>query len=198
MNKTKNIIIIITIVILCALTFFAYKNFSKTSSVESSSLDQTFDNNGIYESAEFSDGLNNPDSETTYPLDESETGIAKKSIYVVDINQDGEPDRITKTYFENWNAHSYYKYFIELNVDGKYVDITPKGLQTTNGADCDLQQIQFKLKPNFQIIVIYREMGDTWDTPTMAHKKVFSWQNNMLRPSSPIQMQPICDVKELF
>ena len=198
MNKTKKIITITADITLLGLVFFLYEKFLKPTSDESNSVEQTFYNNYVYDMGEFSDGLQSPDSETTYPLDESETGKSKKYVYDVDINNDGKPDRITKTYFENGNAHSYYKYSVELNQSGVYKDITPNNLQTTNGADCDLQQIQFRFKPRFEIIVIYREMGDTWNTPTMAYKKIYSWQKDVLTASAPTQIEPICDVKELF
>jgi len=198
MNKTKNIVWIITVAVLIGLSFVLYKTFSINKSNLEQNQEETVTDDDSLDTQEFSDGLTNPDSVITYPLKELETGISKKYIYSVDINKDGTPDRITKTFFDNGNAHSYYKYSVELNQNGKYVDITPNNLQTTNGADCDLQQIQFKFKPHFQIIIISREMGDTWIDPTMAYKKTFSLDKNTLTASKEKQMRPICDVKELF
>jgi hypothetical protein len=198
MNQTKNIMLIITIAIVLGVSLFLYKKFSSNKTNITQPKEQIFTDDNVFDSEEFSDGLMNPDSVITYPLQEFETGISEKYVYAIDINKDGKPDRITKTFFENGNAHSYYKYSIELNNGKKYIDITPKGLQTTNGADCDLQQIQFKFKPQFQIVVISREMGDTWDEPTMANKTTYSLKNDVLNESSKTPLRKICDVKELF
>ena len=198
MKYTKNIIWVITIIALLLLSFGLYKTISKTTPVENVAQEQVFDDNYALGTKEFSDGLKKPDSVTKYQLNDFEPGISEKYVYYIDINKDGVPDRITKTFFENWNAHSYYKYFIELNENGKYIDITPSLLQTTNGADCDLRQIQFRFKPDFHIIVIYREMGDTWDTPTMAYKQIFSLQGQTFATQKKISLHPVCDVKELF
>lgn len=198
MNK-KNILLIIIIIALSALSLFLYTTLSTIKNESSVEQEQTFDDEDSFDSQEFSDGLPNPSSTVKYALDEFDTGVSEKYTYNIDINKDGKPDRITKTFFETGNAHAYYKYTVELNENGKYVDITPPGLQTTNGADCDLQQIQFRFKPSFQITMIYREMGDdTWNDPTTAYKRVFSLQDNKLSASKDIKMRPICDVKELF
>lgn len=198
MNKTKNIIWIISIVALVGLSFVLYTKISLNKTNAQKSPEQMFADDNDFESQNFFDGLQKPDSVVTYPLQDFEPGISEKYVYLIDINQDGQKDRITKTFYENWNAHSYYKYTVELKQDGKYVDVTPKNLQTTNGADCDLQQIQFKFKPRFQIVVISRGLGDTWDEPTMAHKKIFSLEQNTLQSSKEIKMRKVCDVKELF
>lgn len=193
--KSKNIIILSIIFVLIAFVVVVLSMFNTPQPV---SPEQTFNTVNTTESSEFSDGLPNPTSVVTYPLDEFDIGISEKYTYKIDINNDGKIDKITKTFFDTGNAHAYYKYTIELNKKDKYVDITPAGLQTTNGADCDLQQIQFRLKPSFQITVINREMGDTWDEPTTAYKKTFSLQGDKLTESKKIKMRKICDVKELF
>lgn len=196
MNQTKNFTWIIAVIALCVLGWVFY-NLTSNKSV-TQQTPSIFSDEIVQNSDEFSDGLNNPDSVTTYPLDEFETGISEKSVYMIDINNDGKNDRITKTFFENWNAHSYYEYKIELNKNGKYIDITPKNLRTVNGADCDLQQIQFVFKPKFKVIMIYREMGDTWIEPTMATKRIYSFDGDTLNPSYDKNLRTICDVKELF
>lgn len=197
MNKIKNIVLIMTICALTVLSFLLYKQISvnKTNSITSN---QTQNEDSLSSSQFFSDGLKNPDSVTTYQLGEFDIGISKKYVYMIDINQDGKNDRITKIYFENGNAHSYYKYTIELNNGKIYTDITPTNLQTTNGADCDLRQIQFKFNPKFQITVIGREMGDTWVEPTMAYIQNYVIKNNKLVASQKTKLREICDVKELF
>lgn len=197
MNKTKNIIFISSILILCVLAFVLFKISPTNNKTHYSQQPET-----IYENtdnlAEFSDGLVNPDSVTEYELDEFNMGLASKSIYYADINRDGANDRITKNFISTGNAHSYYAYKIELNHNGKYIDITPDGFQTINGAMCDLQQIQFKFKPSFKIIMIYRQLGDTWNDATLAEKKVFTLKNNTLVSTGTVKMRPVCDVKELF
>ena len=195
MNKTKNFVWIITVIAFLGLGFILYKTVSTHKDLPNNNNVEISES---VESDEFSDGLPNPDSVITYQLKELETGISEKYIYDIDINKDGKPDRITKSFFDNGNAHSYYKYTIEINNNGKYIDITPDKLQTTNGADCDLRQIQFKFKPEFQIIVIYREMADTWDEPTMATKLTYALQKNSLVINKVNPMRPVCDVKELF
>jgi len=199
MNKSKTFMWILFIIVLFATGFVFYKfNLSKKSSVSSNPASTT--QNDIFNvDGNFSDGLTNPDSITTYDLDEFDTGISEKSIYYTDINDDGTKDRITKTFFETGNAHAYYEYKIELKINDKYVNITPKNLRTTNGATCDLQQIRFLFKPKFQIIVISRDLGELWNSPTMAYKQIFTIsQNNKIQTSSKTQMRPVCDVKELF
>ena len=195
MNKTNTLILGLSVILLCAFGVIAFNIkskpvFEKNPVVEDSYLDEN--------EKSFSDGLKNPDSLTTYQLAEDETGITEKSTYLVDINNDKKPDRITKTFFENGNAHSYYEYKIELNKNGKYVDITPKNFKTVNGADCDLQQIKFVFKPKFKVIMIYREMGNTWVEPTLAKSRVFVMNGEKLSASKEKNLRAICDVKELF
>lgn len=183
---------------LAVLSVVLYNKISTKKTVTQTKSAQIQFNQKSYAPYSFSDGLKNPESVQKYNLDEFEIGVGEKSVYVTDINNDGKPDKIVKTFFENGNAHSYYKYAVALNKDDKYINIAPNNLQTTNGADCDLRQIQFEFKPKFQITVIYREMGDTWDEPTMAYKQIFTLQNDKLVASQPTKIRPICDVKRLF
>lgn len=197
MNKTKNLIWVLSVVLLCALAFVFYTKTNKSNTPDTNSV-PVFAEDFQTNYQEFSDGLNNPDSLTTYPLDEYGTGISQKSIYYIDINNDGMPERITKTFIETGNAHSYYEYKIELNIDGKFIDITPQNLRTTNGDNCDLQQIQFVFKPDFKIVLIYRELGETWNEPTMAKKQIFSIIDNKIQSGKIQTLRNICDVKKLF
>jgi len=197
MDKTKNLIWILTIAVLCALAYVLYNTYTKQQKNETAPI-PVFSDEFINTSSGFSDGLTNPDSVTKYPLDEYNVGIAEKSIYFADINSDNETDRITKTFFETGNAHSYYEYKIELKQNGKFVDITPKNFRTVNGADCDLQQIQFVFKPQFKVILISRNMGETWIDPTVAKKQVFKIVENTLQEKETKTLHKICDVKELF
>ena len=196
MEKLKNIIWIFAVIVLGALGWVLYQTYNKTQTSEP----RPIFSDEFVESHEktFSDGLTNPDSVTQYPLDESGIGVAEKSIYLVDVNGDKKTDRITKTFNETGNAHSFYEYKIELNQDGKYVDITPKNFRTTNGADCDLKQIQFAFKPKFSITIISRDFGEIWDTPTVATKQVFKLSDNELKSTDTKQLRAVCDVKELF
>ena len=194
MNRTNKIIWIISIAALCVLGVIFYNVYSKKSPKSNNIVDEY----QTEASDSFSDGLKNPSSVSTYTLDDDEIGITEKSIYLVDINGDNKKDRITKTFFENGNAHSYYEYTVELNQNGKYVDITPNNLRTVNGADCDLQQIKFLFKPSFKIIMIYRDMGETWVDATMAKKRVYSLNKDKLDASADKNLRNVCDVKELF
>lgn len=194
MNKTNKIILFISIIVLCVLGVIFYNIYSRKNAPAPVIIDEY----SIETEDSFSDGLKNPNSVSTYTLADDEIGITEKSIYLVDINNDKKMDRITKSFFDNANAHSYYEYKIELNKNGKYVDITPNNLRTVNGADCDLQQVKFVFKPTFKIILIHRDMGETWVDATMAKRRVYSLNNDKLTASADKDLRVVCDVKELF
>lgn len=196
MNKIKNLIWILTIAVLCALSYVLYITYTKQKSETAST--PVFSDEFVNTASGFSDGLTNPDSVTKYPLDEYNVGMSEKSIYFANINNDNETDRITKIFFETGNAHSYYEYKIELKQNGKFVDITPENFRTVSGADCDLQQIQFVFKPQFKVILISRDMGETWVDPTVAKKQVFKFVENTLQEKETKTLRKVCDVKELF
>jgi hypothetical protein len=199
MNKFDKIILFVFIVLFCGSIAVLYNVFSKKADTPDDSEKVQIFSDGIYNDLHvFNDGLKNSDSVTTYKLDRYGMGVSEKTIYYVDINGDSVPDRITKIFIETGNAHSYYKYKIELKSGNKYIDITPKNFQTTNGDTCDLQQIQFTFKPQFKVTLIYRELGDTWNTKTMAYKQDFSISKNNLIQTSKTKLKPVCDVKELF
>ena len=197
MNKIKNLIWFLTIAVLCALSYVLYISYTKQQKNETVPT-PVFSDEFVNTSSGFSDGLTNPDSVTKYPLDEYNVGIAEKSIYFVDINNDKKNDRITKTFVETGNAHSYYEYKIELKQNGEFVDITPENFRTVNGADCDLQQIQFVFKPQFKVILISRDMGENWIEPKRATRQIFKLNQDKIELSNVKMLQPVCDVKELF
>lgn len=196
MDKIKNLIWVLSIAILCALAFVFYNTYTKQKT--NTQTVPVFSDDFTSTPESFSDGLTNPDSVTQYQLDESGTGLAEKSIYYIDINKDSKPDRITKTFLETGNAHSYYEYKIELNQNGKFVNITPKGFRTVNGADCDLQQIQFIFRPQFKVVLISRELGEIWTDATPAQKQVFQISENKLQKMETKTLRKVCDVRELF
>lgn len=198
MNKYKNtVVFFVFLAIFVGLAFVLFSMYSGKKEPTAQPV-QIFSDDIVKYSGIFSDGLNNPDSITTYELDEFGSGIAQKQVFYIDINQDDIKDRITKTLYETGNSHSYYEYKIEIKDQNKYVNITPNNIKTVNGEKCDLQQIQFSFKPSLKINVMYRELGNTWNEPTMAYLKTFSLQNNKLVESAPKKMRSICDVKELF
>ncbi len=198
MNKLKNIIFIIAIVILGVLVFMFSNKTHNEIPVSNETMFVDFNKDTTNIKTIFSDGLRDPDSVTTYPLDKYGMGVSEKSIFYVDINRDKVKDRITKIFVETGNAHSYYQYKIELNIDGKFVDITPSNFRTTNGDVCDLQQIQFIFKPSFKVILIYRELAETWDSPSVARKQIFKISGNKFVSDSPKSLRSVCDIKELF
>lgn len=148
--------------------------------------------------APFTDGLGIANRTTEYPLDEFGAGIAATDVFIRDINDDGLPDRITRTRVENGTDHYYDDYVIELRDNDGYVDITPAEFRTVQGAECALQKIQFVFKPNFQVIKISRPWRDSWTTPTMATKTVYELVDGTLNEVQVTPMQYVCDVEELF
>ncbi len=149
-------------------------------------------------SSEFTDGLNNPYSFEKFPLDETGSGIEKKEMFAFDINNDGLMDRIVRTHNENGTAHFWDEYRIELNNNGAYINITPSGLRTTEGAECALQKVKFVFRPTFKVIKISRQWNETWDTPTMATRTVYELQGDKLVATSVRELKKVCDVSELF
>ena len=130
---------------------------------------------------EFSDGLGVPDSAQEFALDEFGAGISERDV----LN-------------ENGTVHFFYEYVIELNTGDGFVDITPDGFRTTEGADCALQKLKFIFQPDFRVIKISRKWQETWDTPTMAQRTEYTLNNNQLVPGNAVDMRTVCDVSELF
>lgn len=146
----------------------------------------------------FFDGLESPRESAKYELDDMGAGIASADVYYQDINGDGVQDRITKTRNENGTAHYWEDYKIELNQNGRWRDITPEGFRTTEGAECSLKKIQFTFEPEFKVVKISRPWRDSWTTPSMATKTVYTIQDNELVAESTQKVGEVCDVAELF
>jgi hypothetical protein len=107
-------------------------------------------------------------------------------------------DKITKTHNENGTAHFWDDYKIELNKNGTWRNITPKGLRTTQGSECALQKVQFKFSPVFQVIKISRPWVESWTNPSTATKTVYTLKDDKLQVTSTEKMKTVCDVTELF
>jgi len=147
---------------------------------------------------EFTDGLGQPDEVTNHTPDEFGAGIVSIETFNRDINNDGRPDRITRTRVENGTAHFYYEYKIELGTDGGMRDITPDGFRTTEGARCALQKLRFSFRPDFTVTKVSRNWRDSWDTPTPSTKTVFSMQGENLEISETQKLKSVCDVADLL
>lgn len=151
------------------------------------------------ESKTFSDGLVNPRQTQTFKLNDFGEGTAEQNVFLVDINQDGVNDRITRTRQENGTSHYWDEYTLELNIDGRLHNITPPGkLRTTMGTECALSRTQFIFQPKFQIIKISRPWVDSWNTPSVATQTKYEIQNNKLVITGEKQLRSVCDVSELF
>ncbi len=151
-----------------------------------------------HKSGGFTDGLPRPDSATEYELDEIGDGVSNVAVFNHDINGDGQIDRITRTHHESGNAHFYDEYRIELNNDGFYINITPDGFRTTQGAECALQKLRFSFQPKFSVTKISRNWVDSWNTPSPAKKTVYELRGRELVPVSTADMGTVCDVTDLF
>ncbi|MDE5615896.1 MAG: hypothetical protein K2I81_03640 [Alphaproteobacteria bacterium] len=146
----------------------------------------------------FDDGLGRATSSTEYPLDDFGAGLARVDVFRHDINNDGRPDRITRSRVENGTDHFTYEYKIELNTDNGYMDITPDDFKTVEGAQCALQKIRFVFTPSFGVIKISRPWQDTWITPTVATRDTFSIIKDTIYHIDSQTLKSVCDVAELF
>ncbi len=146
---------------------------------------------------EFDDGLDNPSKIETFDWNKSNDGITEIRTFLFDINGDKIKDRITKTRFENGTKPGYWDYKIEISNGSSWIDITPYGLMTVEGEDCDLQRIQFSFMP-FQIKKVGREIEGDWDAPSMATIINYEFVNGALVGTSPQKLNVVCDVKILF
>ncbi len=146
----------------------------------------------------FQDGLQNPNAASKQPLDEYGAGTESIEVFNRDINNDKIPDRITRRRIENGTAHFYYDYKVELNNGKYYTNITPSTLRTTEGAECALTKLQFIFEPEFQIIKISRPWQESWSTPTMARKTVYTLKDNVMHTGPTTNLRVVCDVAELF
>lgn len=146
------------------------------------------------------DGLKNPAQTTQYPLDEFGAGVSQIDVFLIDINGDGHSDKITRTRIENGTDHYSDKYTIELRNGpiNEFRDITPPDFETIVGAECALQKFQFVFRPTFRVIKISRPWRQSWITPTLATKTIYSLNADQLQESSRDPIKEICDVTDLF
>lgn len=201
-EKGSAILTILLIIMVVVIGFLIYllaggniPKTTKTVGVESPTMEISTKKT---ENEQFSDGLTNLVSSKKFNLNEFGEGIAEQNIYEYDINNDGKKDRITRTRNENGTPHFYYEYKIELNKNGSFVDITPEGFRTTEGAECALQKLQFVFKPDFKVIKISRDWKDSWDTPSLAIQTTYNFSDGKIISTSEKELQTICDVSELF
>ncbi len=201
-NVTLNILLVIMLLIIAILIYILaggeIPKINRSTGIQSPDMQTQQMNTDQQSTEEFSDGLVNPSFSEEYPLDEFGTGISERDIFDIDINADGLRDRITRTRNENGTSHFYYQYKIEINKNGDFIDITPEGFRTTEGTECSLQKLQFKFAPEFSVIKISRNWQDSWDTPTMATKTIYKFNNDALSVTDTQQLNTICDVKDLF
>ncbi len=146
----------------------------------------------------FSDGLGRPDAVSHNAADEFGAGVVSVETFNRDINDDGRPDRITRTRIENGTAHFHYEYKIEINGRDGFRDITPAGFRTTEGEPCALQKLRFSFRPDFHVTKVSRKWADSWDTSTPAEKTVYSIRDGNLEITETSQMKSICNVAELL
>ena len=201
-ERGSAILTILLIIMVVVIGFLIYllaggsiPKATKTVGVESPTMEISASKT---ENEQFSDGLTNLVSSKKFNLNEFGEGIAEQNIYEYDINNDGKKDRITRTKNENGTPHFYYEYKIELNKNGAFVDITPEGFRTTEGAECALQKLQFVFKPDFKVIKISRDWKDSWDTPSLAIQTTYNFSDGKIISTSEKELQTICDVSELF
>lgn len=148
--------------------------------------------------ANFTDGLENPESVRNFAPDEFGAGVVEVATFSYDIDGDGRPDKISRARRETGTAHFQYIYKVELNNGEKLINITPKDFFTVEGAECAHQKIQFSFKPDFSITKISRPMGEDWNTPTQSTKTVYTLWNNNLHIAETSEYKTVCDVAELF
>lgn len=147
---------------------------------------------------EIGDGLINPDYTQKHELDDFGAGIADVAVFNRDINNDGHVDKIVRTRHENGTDHFYYEYKISVANNGTFIDITPDGFRTTEGAECALQKLKFSFKPDFRVVKVSRPWQESWTTPTMATKTVYTLNGDKITPISSQELKVICDVADLI
>lgn len=206
-NVVFNILLVVMFIIIGVLIYILaggpVPKLGDTRGVKSPDMEFTDDDATVAQitsrdTGEFSDGLVRPSFSEQYPLDEFGAGIAERAVFDIDINDDGRMDRITRVRNENGTDHGYYEYKIELNQNGNWVDITPDGFRTTEGAECALQKLQFNFRPQFSVVKISRKWSETWVTPTMATRTVYTFNDGKLQASAPQELKTVCDVTDLF
>ena len=192
---------VLLVLILCVAGVMGYMLLSDKSDTEISAHGSNSPHLNIKKTVKpivFSDGLPRPDLVETYTLDETGSGIAKKEVFNIDINNDDFIDRITRTRHENGTAHFWYEYKIELNKNGVFFNVTPNGFRTTEGAECSLKKIQFIFEPEFKVIKISRPWETSWNTPTVATRTDYALKNGKLVQTAQKTLGSCCEVTELF
>ncbi|MGN0917304.1 MAG: hypothetical protein ACI4NZ_03805 [Candidatus Enterousia sp.] len=202
-NVLRTILTIILLLVIAVLVYILSQksmndtdvsNIGVTSPVAASAQRDTIP----YDFDRFNDGLAKPNVQTKNAPDEFGVGVTDVRIYNRDLNNDGRPDKITRTHIENGTSHFTNEYKIELATDIGYIDITPDNLKTIEGADCALQKLRFYFDPVFMIEKIGRNIGEDYLTPTMAYKTIYKMIDNQLVQISQTPITEICDVSELF
>lgn len=197
---TLNLTLSIIIFALCGVGYALWKRQTQQDIITNSDISGNFDLPVKKQSGNvvFTDGLENPEDIQTEKADEFGVGIVKVETFSIDINNDNTPDRITKIRHESGTAHFWDEYKIEINKNGRFRNITPNGFRTTTGAECALQQLQFRFKPYFHIIKISRPWTDSWNNPSMATRTIYTVNNDRLIADTPEKIRSVCDVAELF
>lgn len=202
-NVLRTILTIILLLVIAVLVYILSQksmndtdvsNIGVTSPVVASAPRDTIP----YDFDRFNDGLAKPNAQTKNAPDEFGVGVTDVRIYNRDLNNDGRPDKITRTHIENGTSHFTNEYKIELATDIGYIDITPDNLKTVEGADCALQKLRFYFDPVFMIEKIGRNIGEDYVTPTMAYKTIYKMIDNQLVQISQTPITEICDVSDLF
>lgn len=191
----KQIIYTIIIIISAGLLIYFYTAKRETQPQKAEEPFQT--QNQQIKSKEFDDGLDTPTKVEVFDWNKSTDGIVEIRTFLLDINGDKIKDKIIKTRYENGTQPGYWDYKIKIANGNFWTDITPSGLITVEGKNCDLQKIQFSFMP-FKIKKIGREIESDWDSPTMATIINYEFLNGVLITSQSQNINAVCDVKILF
>ena len=190
--------IIVVFIIIAVVNIFFFIDHKKQSNIESIPDEQETEtvmnkdipsDNYALAPADFDDGLGRPTEKTNYDLAEDGIGLA----VVEKFNDKATDITIIRSYYRTATA-GYTEYKIERNG----VNITPNGFKTLDGADCSLTKFRFVWKPEFSVIKISRNVGDTMIQPTMATKTIYKMMNGKLSIVSETPLREICNVSDLF
>lgn len=194
----KKTLFYITVIIISAglLVYFYTAKKEKQSQPEFESF-QTQNQPQNVKPKEFDDGLGNPEKIETFDWNKRSDGVVEIRTFMFDINGDKLKDKITKTRYENGTRLGFWGYKIEISNGNFWNDITPDGMNTAEGPDCDLQRIQFSFLP-FKVKKVWREIESDWDTPSMAFAINYEFKNGVLTGTQPQKVNVVCDVKVLF
>lgn len=200
-SVSTNILLVFTVILFVVLGYILLNKDSVTDNVTSSgtvAAHLSYNTDTKRPERTFSDGLTTPQNSENFALDETGAGVSVKDVFNIDINNDGQVDRIVRTRNESGTAHYWDEYRIEINNNGVFFNVAPDGLRTTQGAECALQKIQFIFEPEFKVIKISRPWENTWDTPTVATRTIYELKDNKIIQTSVTKLRSVCDVSELF